>query len=119
MCVVSNSDMIGTHIHVVHGTTYMYEPAHFMILIRTGIYVIFHRVEGLSGVAEPVIITDVIYTTETKPLHKEGEGEEEKGEYERLKSVIEEKQKELKHLEFKTTVLERREAFGAVCWSCD
>ena len=66
-----------------------------------------HRVEGLSGVAEPVIITDVIYATETKPLHKEGEEEEGQGEYERLKSVIEEKQKELKHLEFKATVLEK------------
>ena len=67
----------------------------------------FHRVEGLSGVAEPVIITDVVYATETKPLRKEGEGEEGNGEYERLKSVIEEKQKELKHLEFKATVLEK------------
>ena len=66
----------------------------------------FHRVEGLSGVAEPVIITDVVYATETKPLRKEGEGEDGNGEYERLKSVIEEKQKELKHLEFKATVLE-------------
>ena len=76
------------------------------------------RVEGLSESAEKVIITDVIYSTENKTLNEEreeegegegeggkGEGEGSKGEYERLKGVIKEKEKELKHLQFRSEAL--------------
>ena len=75
------------------------------------------RVEGLTESAEKVIITDVIYSTystDNKMLNEEegeeeGEGEVEveggKGEYERLKGVIAEKEKELKHLQFRVEAL--------------
>ena len=70
------------------------------------------RVEGLSESAEKVIITDVVYSTENKTLNEEEEGEGEgdgkeegKGEYERLKGVIAEKEKELKHLQFSVEAL--------------
>ena len=67
--------------------------------------------EGLSESAEKVIITDVIYSTENKTLNEEGEeggeggGEGGKGEYKRLKGVIKEKEKELKHLQFRVEAL--------------
>ena len=69
--------------------------------------------EGLSESAEKVIITDVIYSTENKTLNEEegegggegGGGEGGTGEYERLKGVIKEKEKELKHLQFRVEVL--------------
>ena len=64
--------------------------------------------EGLSESAEKVIITDVIYSTENKTLNEEegeGGGEGGKGEYERLKGVIKEKEKELKHLQFRVEAL--------------
>ena len=67
------------------------------------------RVEGLSGAAGSVIITDVTYSTETKSLQVEEEGEGE-GEYVRLQGVIKEKQKELKHLVFKEAALDQEKA---------
>ena len=64
--------------------------------------------EGLGKSAGVAIITDVVYSTETKGLQEEeqeGGGEEAKTEYESLKASIREKEKELKHLQFKGAVL--------------
>ena len=63
--------------------------------------------EGLGKSAGVAIITDVVYSTETKSLkqEQEGGGEEAKTEYESLKASIREKEKELKHLQFKGAVL--------------
>ena len=64
------------------------------------------RVEGLSEAGGKVIITDVVYSTDVKPLHRgEGEGE---GEYETLRGVVKEKERELKYLEFKEAALAKQ-----------
>ena len=64
--------------------------------------------EGLSGAAGPVIITDVTYSTEIRCVREEEEEEGEgEGEFVRLQGVIKEKQKELKHLEFKDAALDQ------------
>ena len=62
------------------------------------------RVEGLSEAGGKVIITDVVYSADVKPLHR-GEGE---GEYERLRGVVKEKERELKYLEFKEAALAKQ-----------
>lgn len=61
------------------------------------------RVEGLSETGVNVIITDVVYSTETKTQQQtEEEGE---GEFERLRGVVKEKQKEMQYLEFTKAAL--------------
>jgi len=64
-------------------------------------------VEGLGKSAGVAIITDVVYSTETKSLKQEQEegGEEAETEYESLKASIREKEKELKRLQFRGAVL--------------
>ena len=66
------------------------------------------RVEGLSEAGVGVIITDVVYSTDTKTLQQvEEEGE---GEYGRLKGVVREKQKELQYLDFTKEALTQEKA---------
>ena len=67
---------------------------------------LYLRVEGLSVAAGSVIITDVTYSTEIRCVREEEEGEGE-GEFVRLQGVIKEKQRELKHLEFKDAALDQ------------
>ena len=85
-----------TYTNMTKVTTFVYRPYVFLIV----------RVEGVSGGPGSVIITDVTYSTENKCVQVEEEGEGE-GEYVRLQGVIKEKQKELKHLDFKDAALDQ------------
>jgi len=70
-------------------------------------------VEGLAKFSRVAVITDVVYSSESKILKKEEEKEEKeqeseggkKAEYDGLVSEILDKERELKHLQLKVEVL--------------